>query len=95
MYFTSRTIGKELFMPIYDDDSLISEKRKRLEDIQGQAWTAVLAIGSEDLTKNYRAVSSAYWDNEEYGTVDHESWDKANKGFVDIVKIIDNMKAMV
>jgi len=93
MYFISRTIGKELDMPIYDDDSLIKEKRKRLEDIRGQAWTAVLAINSEDLSNKYRAISSAYWDNEEYGTVDHKSWDKANKGFVEIIRIIDNMKA--
>lgn len=93
MYFISRTIGKELDMPIYDDDSLIKEKRKRLEDIRGQAWTTVLAINSEDLSNKYRAISSAYWDNEEYGTVGPEGWDKANKCFVEIIRIIDNMKA--
>ena len=95
MFFTSRTIKEEVGIPVYRDKNMIAEKMKRLEEIRGQAWTAVLSTDSDDLKECYQAIASANSDSEKYGTVDKKTWDKAYESFPKIVKLIDNMKAEV
>ncbi|MBL7125100.1 MAG: hypothetical protein ISS51_03275 [Dehalococcoidales bacterium] len=92
---TSTTLGIELGMPTFSDKAMRAERRKQLHDISEEAWATVLASGSKDLLENWRAISSVYWEQLETGTVHHESWDKAQKAYVDIVKITDQMRSQL
>ena len=80
---------------IYSDKTTIQEKRKRLEEISGMSWTAIQATDSADLKKNYGAITHAYWQSESTGAIGSKEWNEASEGFVRLVKIIDDMKAMV
>lgn len=90
---TSRTLGIELGMPIYSDKATIEERRKRLHDISEEAWATVLALDSKDLLENWRAVSSAYWEQLEIGTIGSKSWEKAQKAYVNLIKLTDEMRS--
>ena len=89
MYLTGRTISLEVEMMIYNDKDIEREKSKKLEDIGDIAWAAVIATGSEDLKDNYTAITSAFWENMRQGTITTETWDKAYKAYVKIIKIMD------
>ncbi len=91
----STTLGIELGMPTYSDKAMIRERRTRLHDISEDAWATILALGSKDLLENWRAISSVYWDQLETGTVNDESWDKAQKAYVEIVKLTDEMRSQL
>ena len=91
---TSTTLGIELGMPIFSDKATIEERRKRVHDISEEAWAIVLALGSKDLLENWRAISSIYWEQLETGAIDSESWNKAQKAYVDVVKFTDEMKSL-
>ena len=95
MFLAGLTLREEFGDPIYCDKSTIQEKRKRLDEISSEAWTAVIATGSEELKESFSTISSAYWQSEEQGTVDSEKWDKASKSFVEIIKNIDDMKTKI
>ena len=93
MYLIGKTIDKELDMIIYTDGSFIKEKRKRLEDIISQAWTNELSVNSKDLSNKYSAIASVFWENEENSTIDLRKWEKVHDSFVEMIRIIDDMKA--
>jgi len=45
--------------------------------------------------ENWRVIASAYSDLEETGTVDSESWNKAQKAYIEIIKLTDEMRSQV
>lgn len=95
----SSTVGREwgyqMGIPMYDDRDELKEQGKRLQSIRGEAWAALLALDSKDLMEHWRTIASAYWDVEETGTVGSESWDKAQKTYVEIMKLTDEMRSQV
>jgi len=95
MFLISGRLNEEMGEIIHSEKVTIYKKRERLEEISQQAWTATKATGSADLAKNYGVISSALWQSEEVGTVDHTNWDEASKGFIELIKIIDDMKVRV
>jgi len=92
---TSRTLGIELGFPILSDKAAAQKRQERVEDVADEAEATVLALDSEDLQKNWRAVASAYWSQLETGTVGDKLWNEAQKAYVDIVKLADEMRAQL
>ena len=93
MFLTGLALTEEVGDPIYSDKIAIEGKRKRLEEISGQAWICVIAVESQRLKDSYQAIGSAYYQTEQEGTVDSIKWNKASDSFAELVKIIDDMKA--
>lgn len=89
---TSRTFGKALGLPVSHDEAGAQKRQARLEDIEEEAWATVLALGSKDLHRNWEAVSSAYWDKL-HGHLDTNRWDEAQRAYVEIVKLVDDMRS--
>lgn len=89
----SSTVGREMGIPMYDDRDELKERGKRLQSIRGEAWAALLALDSKDLMEYWRTIASAYWDVEETGMVGSESWDKAQKAYVEIIRLTDEMRS--
>jgi hypothetical protein len=57
-------------LPVLCDSEVISEKRKRIDEISLLAHTAVKALDSPDLEKSYGLMASIFWDSvEEPGIV--------------------------
>lgn len=93
MRIISRAVGKEMGLPMYDDKDTIVAIGKRIQDISGEAWASILATGSKDLREYWKQISNAYWALKEEGTVGHELWNQAQKAYVEIFKLIDEMKS--
>lgn len=93
MFLTRLSLTEEFGDTIYSDKIAIDGKRKRLEEISGQAWTCVIAVESQRLKDSYQAIGSAYYQTEQEGRVDSIKWNKASDSFAELVKIIDDMKA--
>lgn len=91
----SRTLGMEVGLPILSDKAVAQKRRERVEDVADEAEATVLALDSEDLQKNWRAVAYAYWDQLETGTVGDKLWNEAQKAYVDIVKLTDEMRSQL
>lgn len=92
---TSRTLGIEFGLPILSDKAAAQKRQERIEDVADEAEATVLALDSEDLLKNWRAVSYAYWGQLETGTVGDKLWNEAQKAYVDIVKLADEMRSQL
>jgi len=95
MNHISSTVGRELGVPMYDDSAELKEQGKRLQSIRGEARAALVALESKKLLEDWRAITSAYSDLGETGTVDSESWNKVQKAYIEIIKLTDEMRAQV
>lgn len=93
MFLISLALQEEIGDPICSDKVVLGEKRIRLEEISSRAWACVNACGSQRVQKTYHAISSVYYMTEQDGTVDPKEWDKASESFIELVRIIDDMKA--
>jgi len=91
----SSAVGRELGVPMYDDKDLLKEQGKRLQSIIEGTWAALVALDLKVLMENWQAISSAYWDVMEAGTASREQWDKAQKAYVEIIKLTDEMRSQV
>lgn len=93
MYFLAALyIREEVGIPIYSDANMIQEKRKRMDEISNQAWTAISAIGHAEMKKNYTAISAAFYEGEESGSISGEKWKKAQSGLTNLIQNIDELK---
>ena len=92
MFLLGLALTEEIGDPIYGDRTVLAEKRKRLEEIENQAWACVIACDSQRLKESYQAIVHAQYQAEQQGTVESEQWKKASESFVELVKIIDDMK---
>jgi gas vesicle protein len=89
------TVGRELGEPMYDDSAELKEQGRRLQSIRGEAWAALVALESKKLMENWRAIASTYSEIEETGTFQSDSWDKAQKAYIQIIKLTDEMRSQV
>ena len=90
-----RTFSRELGGVVYEGKTTIEDEGRRLQTIRGEAWASVIATSSKDLMEDWKAISQAHGEVEETGTLSHERWDKAQKAYVEIVKLTDEMKAEI
>lgn len=89
------TVGREMGIPMYEDKDILKEQGKRLQSIRGEAWASLVGLGSKDLMENWRAIADAYWEEGETGTVSPDSWNKAQKAYIEIIKLTDAMRSQV
>ncbi len=90
---TGRMLGAVLGMPTFSDEGTVRKQRERLEEISEEASAVLLALDSKDMVKNWGAVTHAYWKQLETGYIISEDWDKAQKAYVEIVKLTDNLRS--
>lgn len=86
-------VGEEMGLPIYDDKDAIVEMNKQIQHLSGDAWASIDATGSEDLRKYWRQISRAYWALMEEGGVEKEQWKQAQNAYVEMFKLMDEMKS--
>lgn len=70
----------------------------RIDEINSDAWTAVLSTGSERLKENYLKISRRYWGLLEDGSLTNEEahdWDKIRDAQLAVLEIIDDMRTVV
>lgn len=91
----SRMIGVELGMPTYSNESTVQKWRERFEEIAEEASAVVLALDSKNVMKDWGAISHAYWKQLETGTLESEEYDKAQKAYIEIVKLTDELRSQV
>jgi hypothetical protein len=95
MLCVSRAFDEYVGEPHVDNTDTLQKKMKRLQNIRGEAWAALIAINSENLTNLWKVISSAYWEAEENGTVILESWQKASDAYPAIIKLTDEMRSEI
>jgi hypothetical protein len=82
--------GKELGVPLPDDDKMIADAKLKLHEIRPSVWQAIDTLGSEEIRKEYKKLSSAYWSLEEGESIENY------KGLQDaasvIIKLLDEMR---
>ena len=88
-------IEKELGIPTWDDKDFIKEKGIRLQSIRGEAWAALVTLHSEELMKCWRAITKAYSEIDETGTVGIESHNQATQSYAELIKLADTMRSQV
>ena len=91
----SRVVTKEMGIPAWDDKERMKEQGIRLQSIRGEAWAALVALGSKELMQCWREIAGAYWEIDESGTVGKDSWDKAQKAYIELIKLTDAMRSQV
>ena len=91
----SGAITKEMGIPTWDDKERMKERGIRLQSIRGEAWAALVALGSKELTQCWRDIANAYSEIDETGTVGSDSWNKAQKSYTELIKLTDAMRALV
>lgn len=91
----SGVITKEMGIPTWDDKGRMKERGIRLQSIRGEAWGALVALGSKELTQCWRDIANAYSEIDETGTVGSDSWNKAQKSYAELIKLTDAMRALV
>jgi hypothetical protein len=92
---TRRAISKEMGMPTWDDKEKMKEQGIRLQSIRGEAWAALVASGSKELTQCWRDIANAHFEVEETGTLGNDLWDKAQKSYKELIKLSDSMRSLV
>ena len=95
MIIIRRPAGEELGIPMYADKDVEVATQKRIQDISGEAWTAVASTGSEDLRKYWIQISRAYWAVIRDGHIEVEQFEQAQKAYVEMVRLMDEMKSKV
>jgi len=95
MTIIRRPVGEERGIPMYDDKDAEVATGKRIQEISGEAWTSIAATGSEDLKKYWSQIARAYWVVMEEGGVGDEQWDQAQNAYVEMFRLMDEMKSTV
>ena len=90
-----RTVSIEVGLPMSDDGGILEAQGKRLQSIRGEAFSALIALDSKELTENYTTIAKAYGEYEETGTVNYDLWAKAHKAYVDIIRLTDELRSQV
>jgi len=88
-------VAREMGIPLYDDKDAMKEQGIRLQSIRGEAWAALLALGSKELTQCWRDIANAYSEINETGTVGSDSWNKAQKSYTELIKLTDTMRSHI
>lgn len=87
-----RTASMQAGLPMFDDAGIFDAQEKRLQGISGEAFSALIALDSKELTENYATIARAYGEYEETGTVNNDLWDKAHQAYIDIIRLTDEMR---
>jgi hypothetical protein len=90
-----RPAGEERGIPMYDDKDAQVAIGKRIQDISGEAWASIAATGSEDLKKCWVQIGQAYWTVMRNDHLEDKQWNQAQKAYVEMFKIMDEMKSKV
>lgn len=88
-------VAREMGIPLYDDKDARKEQGIRLQSIRGEAWASLVAFDSKELTQCWRYIANAHSDIDETGTVGSDSWNKAEKSYVELIKLTDAMRSLV
>jgi len=91
----SVVVAREMGIPTWDDKDTMKEKGIRLQSIRGEAWAALAALGSKELTHCWRGIANAYSENDETGTVGKDLWNEAQKSYIELIKLTDTMRSLV
>ncbi len=91
----SRVVTKEMGISAWDDKEKMKEQGIRLQSIRGEAWAALVALDSKELMQCWRDIADAYWEIDETGTVGKDSWNKAQKAYIELIKVTDAMRSLV
>lgn len=95
MTLISRSVGADLGMPMYDDKDAQITMQKRIQDISHEAWASISAIGSADFKKYWGQINHAYWALMEGGYVESEDWKQAQNAYIEMFRLMDEMKSKV
>jgi len=95
MTIIGRSLGEEIGIPMYDDKDAEVATVKRIQEISGEAWTSIAATGSEDLKKYWSQIGRAYWVVMEASGVGDELSKQAQNAYVEMFKLMDEMKSTV
>lgn len=88
-------VGEEIGLPIYSDEDAMVEIKKRIQHLTGEAWASIRTTGSEDLRGYWRQIARAYWALMEEGRVEDKQGNQAQNAYVEIFKLMDEMKSKV
>lgn len=89
------TLHREMGIPMYDDKDILEAQGKRLQSIRGEAWAALVAFDSKELSENWKAIAQAYSENEETGTVGSDSWNKVHTAYIEIIRLTDEIRSQI
>jgi len=95
MKIISRSVGEDLGISIYTDEDSEMAIRKRIQDISDEAWASIAATGSADLREYWRLINKAYWAITEQGRVENGQWEQAQKAYIEMFRLMDDMKSKV
>ncbi|MBI2979388.1 MAG: hypothetical protein HYY41_00915 [Chloroflexi bacterium] len=68
---------------------------KRIDEINSDAFAAVLITGSEELKEKYTSVSYKYWNFIRENEIDPSDWSVIREAQIAVMKIIDDMRTVV
>jgi hypothetical protein len=88
-------VAREMGIAVWEDKERMKEQGIRLQSIRGEAWAALVSLDSKELMQCWRDIANAYWEIDESGTVGKDSWDKAQKAYIELIKLEDAMKSQV
>lgn len=88
-------VAKEMGIPLYDDKDAMREQGIRLQSIRSEAWAALVAFDSKELTQCWRGIANAYSEIDETGTVGKDSWNEAQKAYIELIKLTDAMRSHI
>lgn len=84
--------GRMLGLSSEMDKELIKKMNDRIDQINSDAYRAVMLSGSEELEDNWKIIATNYWHGlRETGEVDLNTLGDVQKAEVEIIKIIDGL----